>query len=324
MNKKYIVTLAADERAYLHQTIAAGKGAARKLLHARILLKADASPAGPGWTDEHISEALEVSTTTIGRVRQQFVEHSLTAALERRLPRGHHPRRPDGEAEAHLIALACSPAKAWRVHWTIRLLADKLVELGYVERVGHETVRQVLKKTSSSPGSKNSIVFLLKRMPPLCERLEEVLDIFTRPYDARHPQVCLDETSKQVVSEIRVPIPAEPGQVERFDYEYERQGVCSLFMCFEPTFGQAACDGERASHEAGCGPRYARNLVDVQYPHAEKIVLVLDNLNTHDFSALYETFEPEEAWRIREKIEIHYTPKHGSWPEYWRKSNWPS
>ena len=170
MNKKYIVTLAADERAYLHQTIAAGKGAARKLLHARILLKADASPAGPGWTDEHISEALEVSTTTIGRVRQQFVEHSLTAALERRLPCRHHPRRFDGEAEAHLIALACSPAPAGRVHWTIRLLADRLVELGYVERVGRETVRQVLKKTSSSPGSKNSIVFLLKRMPPLCAR----------------------------------------------------------------------------------------------------------------------------------------------------------
>jgi homeodomain-containing protein len=170
MNKKYIVRLTAEERAHLHQMLSAGKAAARKLLHARILLKADASPAGPGWTDEHINEALEVNTTTIGRVRQQCVEHSLTAALERRLPCGHHLRRLDGEAEAHLIALACSPAPAGHVHWTIRLLADRLVELGYVERVGRETVRQVLKKTSSSPGSKNSIVFLLKRMPPLCAR----------------------------------------------------------------------------------------------------------------------------------------------------------
>lgn len=116
VNKKYIVTLTAEERVSLHQMIAAGKAAARKLLHARILLKADVSEGGPGWTDEHISETLEVSTTTIGRVRQQFVEHSLFAALERRSPSGHRPRRINGEAEAHLVALACSPAPAGRVY----------------------------------------------------------------------------------------------------------------------------------------------------------------------------------------------------------------
>lgn len=155
VNKKYIVKLTA------------GKAAARKLLHARILLKADASPEGPGWTDEHISEALEVSITTIGRVRQQFVEQGLTAALERRLPCGYRPHRLDGEAEAHLIALACSPAPAGHAHWTIRLLAAKVVELGYVERVGRETIRQVLKKTNSSRGALSNTVFLLKPMPPL-------------------------------------------------------------------------------------------------------------------------------------------------------------
>jgi hypothetical protein len=142
--------------------------------------------------------------------------------------------------------------------------------------------------------------------------MEEVLDIYIHPYDARHPQVCLDETSKQLVSETRVPIPAKPGQVERFDYEYERQGVCSLFMCFEPLTGKrhVTVSAHRTKQDFA---QVLRNLVDVQYPKAEKIVLVLDNLNTHDFSALYETFEPEEARRIREKIEIHYTPKHGSW-----------
>jgi Homeodomain-like domain len=148
VNKKYIVKLTTDERAYLHQMISAGKAAARKLLHARILLKADASPDEPCWTDDQICEALEVSTATVGRVRQQFVEQSLMAALERRLPRGHRLRRLDGEAEAHLIALACSPAPAGHARWTIRLLTDRLVELSYVERVGRETVRQVLKKTS--------------------------------------------------------------------------------------------------------------------------------------------------------------------------------
>lgn len=109
-----------------------------------------------------------------------------------------------------------------------------------------------------------------------------------------------------------MPIPAEPGQVERFDYEYERQGVCSLFMFFEPLAGRryVTVSAHRTKQDFA---HVLRDLVDVHYPNAEKIVLGLDNLNTHDFSALYETFEPEEAWRIREKIEIHYTPKHGSW-----------
>ena len=142
--------------------------------------------------------------------------------------------------------------------------------------------------------------------------MEETLDIYTRPYDPRYPQVCLDETSKQLVSETRVPIAAEPGQVGRYDYEYERQGVRSLFMCFEPLRGwrHVTVSTHRTKQDFA---HVLRDLVDVQYPDTEKIVLVLDNLNTHDFSALYETFGPEEAWRIREKIEIHYTPKHGSW-----------
>jgi hypothetical protein len=142
--------------------------------------------------------------------------------------------------------------------------------------------------------------------------MEETLDIYIRPYNPRYPQVCLDETSKQLVSETRVPIPAEPGQVERFDYEYERQGVCNLFMCFEPLRGwrHVTVSVHRTKQDFA---HVLRVLVDVHYPDAEKIILVLDNLNTHDFSALYETFEPEEAWCIREKIEIHYTPKHGSW-----------
>jgi len=142
--------------------------------------------------------------------------------------------------------------------------------------------------------------------------MEEVLDIYTRSYDPRYPQVCLDETSKQLVSETRVPIPVEPGQIERYDYEYERQGVCSLFMCFEPLRGwrHVTVSAHRTKQDFA---HVQHDLVDVYYPNAEKIVLVLDNLNTHDFSALYEAFEPEEAWHMREKLEIQYTPKHGSW-----------
>jgi hypothetical protein len=150
VNKKYVVKLTPEERAGLQKMISAGKAAARKLLHTRILLKADASEEGPGWTDEQISEALEVSPATIQRVRQQFVEQSLTAALERRLLGGHRMRRLDGDGEAHLIALACSTAPPGHARWTIRLLANKLVELKYVEQIGRETVRQVLKKRTET------------------------------------------------------------------------------------------------------------------------------------------------------------------------------
>ena len=150
MNKKYVVKLIEGERTDLEKLITTGKAAARKLLHARILLKADASPAGPCWSDAAISEALEVSLATIQRVRQQFVEQGLTAALERRSPRGQRIRRLDGEGEAHLVALACSSVPTGHTRWTIRLLADKLVELGYVECVGRETVRQVLKKRTQA------------------------------------------------------------------------------------------------------------------------------------------------------------------------------
>jgi transposase len=146
--KRYIVTLTAEERQGLHDLIAAGKAAAKKLAHARILLKADAAEGGPAWPDYRIAEALEVSTATIERVRQRFVEQGLEAALVRK-PQERPSRLPtlDGRAEARLIALACSTPPEGRASWTMQLLADKLVELEVVPTVSDETVRRALKKT---------------------------------------------------------------------------------------------------------------------------------------------------------------------------------
>jgi transposase len=151
--KKYKVTLTAEERNSLQDLIAAGKASAQKLAHARILLKADAAPDGPAWTDARIAEAVEVNVTTVERVRERFVEQGLEAALVRKKQdRPSRERKLDGQAEARLVALACSDPPAGRSRWTLRLLADKLVELEVVDTVGTETVRQVLKKTSSSRG----------------------------------------------------------------------------------------------------------------------------------------------------------------------------
>lgn len=151
--KKYKVTLTAEERQQLSDLIAAGKGAAQKLAHARVLLKADAAAGGPAWTDDRIAEAVEVSRATVERVRQRFVEQGLDAALGRKQPdRPSRPRKLDGRAEARLIALACSAPPEGRKEWTMPLLADKLVELEVVDAVCDETVRRVLKKTRSSRG----------------------------------------------------------------------------------------------------------------------------------------------------------------------------
>jgi transposase len=151
--KKYKVTLTTDERQWLHDLIAAGKAAALKLAHARILLKADAAPEGPAWTDDRIAEAVEVNLTTVERVRQRFVEEGLEAALVRKKQvRPSRERKLDGDGEARLIALACSEPPQGRSAWTLQLLADKLVELHVVDSISDETVRQVLKKTNSSRG----------------------------------------------------------------------------------------------------------------------------------------------------------------------------
>ena len=147
--KKYKVTLTEQERAELGQLISKGKGTARKLLHARILLKADSEV---GWKDQAISEAIEVSLSTIERVRERFVEEGLDAALERQAPKRVYKRRLDGEQEAHLVALVCSQPPEDRGRWTLKLLAQKMVELEYVESVAPETIRQTLKKMSLSPG----------------------------------------------------------------------------------------------------------------------------------------------------------------------------
>lgn len=148
MQKRYPVVLTLSQRDALSRLIGAGTAPARKLLHARILLKADQGPDGPRWVDERIAEAVEVSQPTIARVRKQFVEAGLEAALNRRAPNRVYQRKLDGAQEAHLIALACSTPPAGHACWTLRLLANRMVELHDFDGLSYQTVRRVLKKTT--------------------------------------------------------------------------------------------------------------------------------------------------------------------------------
>lgn len=146
--KKYIIALSDEERQALESLTTKGKSPAYRFNHARILLKADINQEAGGWRDQEISNALDVSVSTIERVRQRFVEQGLEAALSRQTPFRTKPRLLDGEQEAHLIALACEKTDQGQARWSVRLLAARLVELGYVESISHETVRRTLKKTS--------------------------------------------------------------------------------------------------------------------------------------------------------------------------------
>jgi DNA-binding transcriptional ArsR family regulator len=148
MKKKYPVILTQTEREQLKNLIAAGTAPARKLTHARILLKADQGSEGPGWVDEQVADAVEVSQPTVSRVRKQYFEEGLEAALKRRPPNREYHRKLDGEQEARLVALACSEPPEGQARWSLRLLADKMVELEVVDDLPYQTVRRTLKKTN--------------------------------------------------------------------------------------------------------------------------------------------------------------------------------
>lgn len=142
--------------------------------------------------------------------------------------------------------------------------------------------------------------------------MEDVLAVYTRPYDPKYPQVCMDEKSLQLLESPRAALLPQPKQVAKQDYEYQRQGTANVFMCFEPLAGRryVKVTTQRTKQDwAEC----IRDLAETQYPKAAKIVLVMDNLNTHSLAALYEVFAPAYAWRLAQRFEVHYTPKHGSW-----------
>jgi len=142
--------------------------------------------------------------------------------------------------------------------------------------------------------------------------MEDVLEVYSRPYDPAKPMICMDEKPFQLLGETREPIPAQPGSVEKVDHEYIREGTCSIFLFTEPLAGwrYAQAFEQRTKKDWAIRVQW---VLDNQYPDAEKVVLVMDNLNTHVISSFYETFPPEEAFRLAQRLEIHYTPKHGSW-----------
>lgn len=311
--KKYIVTLTEDERVQLKTMLTKDKAAARKLTHARILLKVDSSLGSPAWTDAQISEALEVDLKTVANVRERFVQEGFETALQGHSTRNHRSRRMDGECEARLIAALCGPAPAGYARWSLRLLADKAVALDIVDGpISYETVRQALQANELKPWLRKEWCIPPEQNGEFVCHMEDILEVYRRTPDPRRPLICMDEMPYQLIAETRTPQLLQNSGVRRYDYEYKREGVANVFMVFAPLLGQrwVRVTQRRTRQDWAY---LIRDLVDGVFATADRLVLVMDNLNTHVGGALYETFPPAEARRIFNKLEIHYTPKHGSW-----------
>jgi transposase len=304
VNIKYTIKLTDDERGTLDAMLKGGSRQARKLKRAQILLAAD-----QGATDAEIAKSVHVGTSTVYRIKRRMVEGGLELALNDD-PRPGGQRSLSGKEEALLVATACSTAPQGRARWTIELLAGEMVRL-LSRPVSRETIRRRLKEKELKPWQKK-MWCVPKVDSEYVARMEDVLDLYAEQPDAKHPVVCFDETPTQLVGESRTPVPTRPGLPARIDYEYVRNGTANIFLFLDahrPWRHVKVTNRKTCQDFAHC----MRDLVDLHYPQAERIRVVLDNLSAHSAGALYQAFPAEEARRVLRRLEFHFVPKHASW-----------
>ena len=305
MNVRYRVELDQAEREMLEALARGGKQPVRRLKRAQILLAADA-----GLGDEAIVRAVGTSGSTVYRTKRRFVEESLEAALSEE-PRSGAERKLTGKEEALLVATACSAPPPGCARWTLELLAGEFVKLTQHQSLSRETVRRRLLENQLKPWRRD-MWCIPKVDAEYVARMEDVLDLYAETPDPDRPVICFDESPTQLIGEVRQPVPAKPGQLERYDCEYRRNGTANLFVFLDAhrSWRKVKVTDHRTAEDfAQC----MRELVDVHFPQAEKIRVVLDNLSTHSQAALYQAFPAPEARRILRRLEFHYTPKHASW-----------
>jgi len=305
MNVKYVVKLTETERAELQALVSGGCKMVRKVKRAQALLAADED-----YSDADIASMVCIGTSTVYRAKRRFVEDGLERALNDD-PRPGGSRKLTGKEEALLIATACSKPPAGRAKWTMELLADSFVRLTDHPSLSRETVRRRLAENKLKPWQQK-----MWCVPTLnaeyVARMEDVLDLYAEKSSEDEPVVCFDESPTQLIGEVRASIAPAPGRPGRVDYEYRRNGTANLFVfldAHQPWRHVKVTDHRAFSDFAEC----MRDLVDIHYPNASRIRIVMDNLSVHSASALYETFPAEEARRVLRKLEFHFVPKHASW-----------
>ena len=310
MQKKYIVRLTDAEREMLNGLVKKRRVAAQKVLRAHVLLKADAD--GPNWTDAEIADAFDCRTQTVENIRERFVTEGFEITLHGQPKRRVRGKVLDGDARSqdHCLATGATAARVRQldappVRRTSRGVGDR----------GVGQPRDPASDLKKNHLTKRKIEYWV--IPPKADAefaasMEEVLDVYARPYDARYPVLCMDEQPIQLLKETRTPIAGTPRHPRRVDYEYERAGTASIFMFCEPLAGWRHVSVRERRTKVDWAQEM-EHLLRTRYRSAEKVIVVCDNLNTHTKGAFYEAFEPATARELVRRVEFCHTPKHGSW-----------
>lgn len=309
---KYVVSLSDSERELLKHKKRSKKCTPTIRKRIQIILLLDQNGPDHLSRDECVKKTKACKATVINAA-SLYVREGLEGLLTiKRNPNSNSTMQKfDGEDEAKILAMACMEAPDGREKWTIRMLTAAAVIV--LERsISPSTVQRILKNNDLKPHMSEYWCIPEENSAAFVCAMEDTLDIYQRPEDPAHPVWCIDEKPYQIRGNTRNPLPVKPGSVKKIDAEFERIGKASIFCMINPNTGEIH-QAVRETRTAVDFAHQIRWIVDEAEPDAEKVIIVMDNLNTHKIDSLYKAFSPEEASRIRNKVEFHYTPLHGSW-----------
>ena len=293
-----------EDREEILDLIKKGKHDVRVINRAHALNMRD-----KGLSASEIAHLLELTSRTVFNIQSNYEEGGLDKALYDD-PRPGPPVQFDDRVKSQVVAQVCSDPPEGFDRWTLSLIQEKSVEERIVESISHESIRIILQEHDLKPWTQKCWC-VPKLDEEFVERMEDVLDVYSLPLDEKRPVVCVDEKNTQLLDEVRPASGLAPGKEKRVDYEYKRNGSCNIFCAVQPLIGEYVNEvTERRTANDFAQFLY---LLEQKYSDAEKIVLIMDNLNTHKLKSLTEFYGEEEGKRIWNRFEVHYTPKHGSW-----------
>lgn len=296
--------LTENDRTELRGIVRKGVHSVHVIKRAQILLALDER-----YNTAIISNVIRVTQKTIYNVAAAYASEGLGHAIYDK-PRSGRPAKLDEKTDSRIVALACTNPPPGRARWTVNLLLEEVKKAKIILSVGRETIRRLLVNHALKPWREKSWC-VAKINAEYIERMEDVLATYERPYDPKNPVVCLDEKPVQLLSEPHQTIPAKEGQLKRRDYEYKREGVANAFCAIEPKTGKVMVKPTR-NRKAPAFARFFRALLR-KYKKADRVHVVMDNLNTHKLKSLVETFGEKLGRKLWNRVAVHYTPKHGSW-----------
>ncbi len=313
--RKYVVRLSGKERKLIqhHKRKATSQN---MIVRYDILLEADENRWGKKRSYSAIANKTGTCQNTVIDTLKDFCAGGIKAAVTpQRNPNSDTANlKATGDIEARIIALACGSTPEGRVRWTVSLLHEEMTVIleEYDTSLSRATIGRVLQRNQLRPHLNAYWCIPPEEDADFVAHMEDILDLYQQPYNPEYPLYCMDEKPYQILGETRDPLPMRPSDIAKLDSEYVRNGTVSIFCFIQPHSGRITHFVEPTRTAVDWAEKI-RYLVDVLEPDAKKIVLVMDNLNTHSISSLYKAFEPKEARRIAKRLEVHYTPKHGSW-----------